>query len=292
MIDYTFIIPHKNSLDLLQRCLDSIPRREGVQIVVVDDNSDPEKVDFSHFPCLNDPFVEVFLTKEGRGAGYARNVGLKHAKGKWLIFADADDFFLPDIEKAMDEYKGSEADVIFFKGTAIVIPTGAPSNRGMWANDAVDNAIITGDYTIVSLLSYPYKKFIKREVVEKKHIRFNESRWANDVMFCSRIAVSTNNYVASSYSIYCLTESEHSLIKEWSLESRVVRFEQETESIELTKRKYPELKQLYQWYFGTWFDVYKCSKLKGALLVPKAISAGGIDFVRLCFKAKFSRKAS
>lgn len=37
--------------------------------------------------------IELFLTKEGRGAGYARNTGLSHAKGKWIIFADADDFF-------------------------------------------------------------------------------------------------------------------------------------------------------------------------------------------------------
>lgn len=73
MIAYTFIIPHKNSPDLLQKCLDSIPRRDDVQIIVVDDNSDAGKVDFDHFPGLDDPTVEVYLTKEGKGAGYARN---------------------------------------------------------------------------------------------------------------------------------------------------------------------------------------------------------------------------
>ena len=48
-----------------------------MHIVVVDDNSDSCQVDFSHFPGLNNPFVEVIFTKEGYGAGYARNVGLK-----------------------------------------------------------------------------------------------------------------------------------------------------------------------------------------------------------------------
>ena len=38
MINYSIIIPHKNIPDLLQRCLDSIPRREDVQIID-DDNS-------------------------------------------------------------------------------------------------------------------------------------------------------------------------------------------------------------------------------------------------------------
>ena len=103
-INYTFIIPHKNIPELLKRCLDSIPRREDIQIIVVDDNSDPDKVDFEHFPGLNEPCVEVYFTKEGKGAGYARNIGLKYARGKWLLFADADDYFLSNVLDVVDEY--------------------------------------------------------------------------------------------------------------------------------------------------------------------------------------------
>lgn len=44
MINYSIIIPHKNIPDLLQRCLNSIPRRTDIQIIVVDDNSDPKKL--------------------------------------------------------------------------------------------------------------------------------------------------------------------------------------------------------------------------------------------------------
>ncbi len=43
-ISYSIIIPHKNSAKLLQYCLDSIPIRDDVQVIVVDDNSEPEKV--------------------------------------------------------------------------------------------------------------------------------------------------------------------------------------------------------------------------------------------------------
>lgn len=49
-IVYSIIIPHKNIPDLLRRCLDSIPQRPDIQIIVVDDNSSPDKVDFAHFP--------------------------------------------------------------------------------------------------------------------------------------------------------------------------------------------------------------------------------------------------
>ena len=49
---YSIIIPHKNIPKLLQRCLDSIPERDDVQVIIVDDNSDPAIVDFEHFPGL------------------------------------------------------------------------------------------------------------------------------------------------------------------------------------------------------------------------------------------------
>ena len=52
---YSIIIPHKDIPDLLQRCLDSIPVRDDVEVIVVDDNSNTQKVDFGHFPGLERP---------------------------------------------------------------------------------------------------------------------------------------------------------------------------------------------------------------------------------------------
>ena len=85
-INYSFIIPHRNVPHLLQRCIDSIPKRDDIQIIIVDDNSDPKIVNFECFPGLNEKCVEVYFTKEGKGAGYARNIGLTYAKGKWFLF--------------------------------------------------------------------------------------------------------------------------------------------------------------------------------------------------------------
>lgn len=93
MVNYSIIIPHKNIPDLLQRCLDSISPREDVQVIVVDDNSDLLIVDFEHFPGIDRDDVELIFPKDGKGAGYTRNVGLDHAVGKWLLFVDADDFY-------------------------------------------------------------------------------------------------------------------------------------------------------------------------------------------------------
>ena len=53
MFNYSFIIPHRNTPKLLQRLLDSIPERDDVEIVIIDDNSDNSIVNFSCFPGKN-----------------------------------------------------------------------------------------------------------------------------------------------------------------------------------------------------------------------------------------------
>ena len=123
MINYSIIIPHKNIPDLLQICLDSIPERDDIEIIVVDDNSDEEIISKSDFPGLERSDCKVIFTKEGKGAGYARNVGLDNANGKWILFADADDYFVDDFLIILDKYSILEFDTIYFKLKSINITT-------------------------------------------------------------------------------------------------------------------------------------------------------------------------
>lgn len=288
MVSYSIIIPHKNTPDLLQKCLSSIPRREDVQIIVVDDNSDADMVDFEKFPGLDNPIVEVFLTKEGRGAGYARNIGLKHAVGKWLVFADADDYFLPDLDDVMNDYENSSCDIVFFKNKAVKLPSGDVSYRGCELNRRVDLALSAGDFSLAMLYSSPWQKFIKRELVVNNGIDFNEVRWGNDVVFMGKVAACAQSFAADERVVYCLTESDNSIIKNVSLESRIVRFHQECENVKiLSKTKYKSEPSVYFWHFRTWFDLWKLNKVRAFCFIPKALSVAGFRFCKEAFNAKF-----
>ena len=64
MINYSIIISHKNIPDLLSRCLDSIPKREDIQIIVVDDNSEDQYLDTLYALYLPDP--NLYLQKKVR----------------------------------------------------------------------------------------------------------------------------------------------------------------------------------------------------------------------------------
>ena len=73
MKNYSIIIPHKNSPELLDRCLKSIPERNDIEIIVVDDCSDE-----NCRPQIDRKGVEIiYVTKEEtKGAGRARNLAI------------------------------------------------------------------------------------------------------------------------------------------------------------------------------------------------------------------------
>jgi len=116
---FSIIIPHFDIPDLLMRCLKSIPVSKEIQVIVVDDNSPEADTYLEKYPELSRPYLEFIRTTKGGGAGYARNVGLDHAKGQWLLFADADDFFVEDMYDIITSNSDSEADVIYFKKESV-----------------------------------------------------------------------------------------------------------------------------------------------------------------------------
>lgn len=175
--NYTIIIPHKNIPKLLQRCLDSIPERPDVQVIVVDDNSDPAIVDFGNFPGKDRKNTEVYLTKEGKGAGYARNVGLRYAKGKWLLFADADDYYNTNFIGILDIYINSDNDIVFFN----ISNSNAKSSISTKYENYFEGK---GNVDDIRLIWVPWNKMFSCNLIKRNNICFDEIPVGNDAMFC------------------------------------------------------------------------------------------------------------
>ena len=117
---YSIIIPHYDIPDLLMRCLKSIPVSEDIQVIVVDDNSPEADTYLERYPELSRPYLEFLSAPKNGGAGYARNIGLDQAKGKWLLFADADDFFVDNMYDIITTHIESDSDVIYFQKQAVL----------------------------------------------------------------------------------------------------------------------------------------------------------------------------
>lgn len=215
--NYSFIIPHKNIPDLLTRCVSSIPRRKDVQIIIIDDNSDPDVVNFEQFPFMEDPAVDIVFDKSGLGAGHARNLGLEKARGKWLIFADADDFFLYSIRQMLDDYIESEADLIFFQSISLDSDTYQLARELRSGGNMYVNELLRGIEGAEDILRFchhvPWCKIVRSQVVEKNKIRFDEIKRCNDTHFSYLVGHYAKNIKGDKRAAYCVTDRANSTVK-------------------------------------------------------------------------------
>lgn len=91
------IVPVYNVELYLEKCIKSILCQDftDYELILIDDGStDASAVicdDFSH----KENKIKVYH-QENKGVGTARNVGLDKASGRYVMFADADDYFLPN----------------------------------------------------------------------------------------------------------------------------------------------------------------------------------------------------
>lgn len=202
---FTIIIPHYNTPDLLVRCLASIPVRDDVQVIVVDDCSPGADMYFKQYPGLNRPNLEFYSTTQGGSAGRARNVGLQHAEGQWVLFADADDYYVEGfLDKISDSlYEG--LDILYFD----VAGEGARAefHRSLfkYAHDYHD------DNEIRYRIWTPWNKVFSRHFIEKNNLQFEEVRVGNDAMFCLSASRLAQEYRIIDSQLYCLTDNSESI---------------------------------------------------------------------------------
>lgn len=115
-VKISIIIPVYNVEDYLKECLDSLLRQTFTEfeIICIDDGSSDNSLDILKKYQLLDTRIMI-LNQQHQFAGTARNKGISCAKGEYLLFLDADDFFEKDmLEKIYEQGKKTQAQIILF----------------------------------------------------------------------------------------------------------------------------------------------------------------------------------
>lgn len=222
-IKFSIIIPHKNIPALLQRCLDSIPIRDDIQIIIVDDKSSPEIVDFNNFPGKDRFNTEIIFDKSEKGAGRARNVGLKHAKGEWILFADCDDFFHKEVlNDIMEIPKPNDCYAVYW-GTEELYSDG--SNLLLLTDSNTSLRRIPSRIMVLGSFA-PWKKMVRRKILIEKKVYFDEIPASNDVMFQMRLmgVLQEKNIYWFPKVVYTWEKRDNSITTSVSLDKAISRF--------------------------------------------------------------------
>lgn len=201
-INYSIIIPHKNCIDLLKRCLDSIPEREDLEIIVVDDNSNVEQ---DKFPYRDRPGLKyIFLNAEQSNyAGHARNEGMKVARGKWFLFADADDYYTENFPEFLERYKNDDIHDVLYMSANVVDEKGNITefkiNRYI---KNYQNARLYSEKILKFGVWTPWTRMVKSEMILKHGLIFEESPTGNDLYFGILSSSYASNIICETNIIY------------------------------------------------------------------------------------------
>ena len=207
---YSFIIPHHNTPDLLQRLINSIPQRKDIEIIIVDDNSDDDKKANISRPDVRTIFIDK---KNTAGAGRARNIGMDVASGKWLLFADADDFYRPGFIDVLDDYKDDDIEMLFYNIESVDSKTLKSNKRSGIHNKLIEqyDSSTEASKNILFFGYAPWRRMLLSKFVKDHEFRFEEIVQGNDRFFSIQVSYFAQRWKVDKRVVYTLTHYDGSL---------------------------------------------------------------------------------
>lgn len=185
------VMPVYNEEGYLRECLDGLVNQtlKDIEVICVDDGSTDDSVAILKEYAAGDNRFKV-LQQENQGAGIARNLGLKEAKGRYVIFLDSDDIFEPSMLETM--YRAAEerhTDVLVCRcdryddatGEHTYYPWSVRENLLPSAKTFASSEI--GRDFFKAFIWWPWDKLYRRSFVQGLGIGFQGLRTTNDLFF-------------------------------------------------------------------------------------------------------------
>ena len=190
-IKISVIIPVYNCEKYLKTCLDSLMNQtlKEIEIICVDDESSDKSYSILKEYAKKDNRFRIYKQKHSN-AGNARNLGMKKARGKYLLFLDSDDYFDKNLcLKTYTAAKNNNAEIVLFSAVKVNEQTKEKEKVHVLLDKAVVplNEIYSSDsiapYLYKSSSSAPWSKLFEKKFIDKNNIKFQSLPNSNDVFF-------------------------------------------------------------------------------------------------------------
>lgn len=191
--DLAVVIPVWNDAEGLERLLEQISQLDAVsQVVIVDDASDTPADPATMGWTAERLGADLIFARNAqqRGAGYARNRGLKKVTASRVIFFDSDDRFTPEFAHLMAELPMEGFDFCVFAHTdSRVAQAGGwgplAGDDRLWERADVFGALnelpVEKVPELIQISAYPWNKVYRTDFLRQAGIRCTEIMVHNDI---------------------------------------------------------------------------------------------------------------
>ena len=190
-VKVSVILPVYNVAPYLPQCIESLLSQtlKNIEIICINDGSTDDSLQILQDYQAKDHRVRI-VDQENKGAGAARNIGIKMAEGQYLSFLDADDYFDKNmLKKAYDRAENNNADICIYGSMLFDNATGEKKKctfsvrkDKLPKSNVFSRTQINGNL-FTSIMGWAWDKLYKKSFVLNNNLWFQEQRTTNDMYF-------------------------------------------------------------------------------------------------------------
>lgn len=201
-LDLSIIVPVYNHVDIIGDCIESLLNQHThfrYELILVDDGSTDGAADF--IEQYRSRKQVVLIHQMNGGIAAARNTGISHARGRYLMFVDCDDSVKDTlVESLLQAAVSDDCDIAMCGHNLVKRKNGIVTS--ILPNIYPEKNLIgykNGD-EIMNYPGLPWGKVYKRELFEK--VRFFPGYWYEDTIVHSLLFTQCRKYRYVSAALY------------------------------------------------------------------------------------------
>ncbi len=256
---FSIIVPFYNASEYIEKCIHSLLRQglDDYEILLVNDGSTDKSSEICQKLKADHPCLQL-ISQSNQGVCAARNNGMAHAKGEWIVFVDADDYLLENGLRTAFDAAGNEdeCDVIQYKSSYDFWPKRDLTSEILFKGSGHEFLRESG------FVSFCWLCFYRRDFLQKNNIRFdNKYIVGEDQLFVANVFLHNPRTVAVSTDLYRYVVHENSAT---------------------TKRDVMHTRRCVEDYLSSYYDIWNKTE--------QLTNSGEANVVQSCHKALNAKK--
>jgi glycosyltransferase involved in cell wall biosynthesis len=220
---FSIIIPCYNVQNYIVRCLDSVYKQnfptEDFEVIIIDDETPDNTVEIVLNYIKNKSNAKI-ISQKNKGLGGARNTGIENARGKYLLFLDADDWLFP--QALNDLYLNlTEEDIIEF--SVSIKNDFTELNTINFSNSITLSGIEF--FRKYDTINSACNKAYKNEFLNLNNLRFKEKIYGEDIEFNSRAFLLAKSVKSIEEKLIVFYQSEDSITRNREFKKKIKYFQ-------------------------------------------------------------------